>query len=345
MSRLKQGMAIGGGVLALAVGSFFLLGNRAADLPLVGNALAEPVCPLSGLEPRNESLVERPAVAVKIENSSIAYPLSGLEDAEVVYEELVEGGITRFMAIYHCTDSDQAGPVRSARAIDPAIMTPITRILAAAGGNSIVREDLQKANVVVIDEQGAGEAMQRVPRAGLSMEHTLYADTRALRALGRKKHPEPPPDDLFSFGDLDAKTKKARSVVINFSPATTVEYRWSEHGWLRFQDEAPFVDDSGDQIAVDNVLIEEHDVALSRELVDVIGTPSIEITDVTGSGRALLFRDGKVTKGRWARESADDAVRFETRSGDEMVLHAGTTWIHLVPSDSGEVKGSFSYDR
>lgn len=81
---------------------------------------------------------KRAAVAVKVENDPSAYPLSGLDDAEVVYEEVVEGGVTRFMAIYHCTGSGKVGPVRSSRIVDAAIMRPITHILAASGGNAQV---------------------------------------------------------------------------------------------------------------------------------------------------------------------------------------------------------------
>jgi hypothetical protein len=103
--------------------------------------------------------------------------------------------------------------------------------------------------------------------------------------------------------------------------------------------------ESGQQIAVDNVLIEEHEVNYSKTIVDVAGNPSIEIADPTGSGRAVLFRDGRVVKGRWVRPSLDSPVRFETRSGETMRFKPGTTWVELLPSDKGEVKGSFSYEK
>jgi hypothetical protein len=100
----------------------------------------------------------------------------------------------------------------------------------------------------------------------------------------------------------------------------------------------------GTQIGVDNVLIEEHRITLSS-IVDSAGNPSVEIADPIGSGRAMLLRDGRSFRGRWSRESVESAVRFTTRGGDEMVLAPGTTWVALVPSDSGDVKGSFSVER
>lgn len=331
-------------MLALAAGAFFLLANRPADIPIIGEVFEPTTCPLSGLEPRTEELVDRPAVAVKIENSSAAYPLSGLEDAEIVFEELVEGGVTRFMAIYHCSDSNEAGPVRSARLVDPAIMTPTTRILAYSGQNQPVLDALQEAGIVTLDEDSAGEGLFRIERSGVSFEHTLYAHSARLRRLGAKSYDDPPPEEL-DFGDIQVKGRRARTVTISFSGASTIIYSWDGERWARSQDGQPFMTAAGEQFAVDNVLIEEHKVVLSRTIIDSAGNPSTEIEDVTGSGRAVLFRDGRAIFGRWTRESVDDAVRFVTKDGDEMVLHPGTTWIELVPNEQGDVRGEHSHER
>lgn len=347
-SNAKRAAIIGGSVLLLAGGIFYVLTNRdvIGGVPVIGDALApDPVCPLTSLKPDRESRVERPAVAIKIENNPVAYPLSGLEDAEIVYEEPVEGGLTRFMAIYHCTDSAQAGPVRSARIVDPPIMTPYTRILGAAGGNDIVMDALNEADVVTIDETKARDAMTRVDRPGITSEHTLYADTAAIRQLGRKTFDETPPDDLFEFGSLQGTGRRARTVTLTFSAGAVVTYEWNGRRWDRSDGDAPLANDAGEQIQVDNVIIEEHTVNHSERLGDVLGTPSPEIEDVTGSGRAFLFRDGRVFTGKWTRESVDEPVRFETRGGEAFVLHPGTTWIELLPDKQGDVKGSFTIAR
>lgn len=304
-----------------------------------------PVCPLSGLDPAKPRDLRQPAVAVKIENNTAAYPLSGLDKAEIVYEEEVEGGLTRFMALFDCTDTKKAGPIRSARIVDPAIMTPITRILGDAGGNDIVRKALDKANIVSIDENAAGDAMRRVYRPGYSSEHTLYANIGALRKIGAKKFDKPPPQDLFEFGDVSPSAPQARSVTMNFSGATTISYDWSGGKWHRSDHDEPLVMESGVPIAVDNVIIEEHEVNYSKTITDVVGNPSIEIADVTGSGPAVLFRDGRMIKGRWVRKTVKGGVEYETKDGDRMTLHPGTTWIELLPNQKGEVKGSFSVEK
>lgn len=300
-----------------------------------------PTCPLSG-DPLPDDAADIPAVAVKIENNSAAYPLSGLDKAEIVYEEEVEGGLTRFMAIFHCTDTKKAGPIRSARIVDPAIMTPITRILADAGGNDIVQAALDKAKIVSIDENAAGDAMRRIYRSGYSSEHTLYGNIGRLRNVGSKKFDSPPPDDLFAFGDLEGTAPDVRSVTMIFSGATTVAYEWSGGKWHRTDDGEPLVMESGVPIAVDNVIIEQHEINYSKTIVDVSGNPSVEIADVTGRGKAVLFRDGKMIKGRWVRKTVDAGVTYETSSGERIMLHPGTTWIELLPNDKGEVKGSYS---
>lgn len=313
--------------------------------PVPSPSLEVVRCPLTGLEAPDGELVDRPAIAVKIENAAIAYPLSGIEKAEVVYEEMVEGGFTRFIAFFHCNDSKKVGPVRSAREIDPPIMRPITRILGAAGGNDIVRETLDEAQIINLDEDTAGVAMRRIERPGLSFEHTLYGSTPALRKLGQKEYDSPPSDDLFAFGELAGNYKKTRIVTVKFSNEATIVYRWSGGRWFRSDNGEPLVVESGDQIGVDNVIAEFHTVNYSRKLVDVAGNPSIEIADATGSGRALLFRDGRVIPGKWVRKTTKEEARFITRSGEEMVLKPGVTWIELVPDNKGELKGSVTYSR
>jgi hypothetical protein len=326
-------------VIAVAVGAFFLLGGR--DGPL---AILQPdECPLNGEAPEGDADVGRPAVAVKIENAPLAYPLSGLEDAEVVYEELVEGGVTRFMAIYHCSDSRKAGPVRSARIVDPALLLPYTRILAYSGSNQPVRDALEDAGVAQLDETRAGKGLRRVPREGVSSEHTLYANTQVLRRKGSKDFGDAPVDDIFEFGDRQGKGKRARTISIEFSGSTQITYDYRQGRYLRSQGGEPFMTEKGGQLSVDNVVVEVHEVRLSKQITDVTGNPSVEIADETGSGPAVLFRDGRAFEGTWERDEVGDPVRFLTRSGKTMVFKPGTTWIHLVPNEQGEVKGSFTY--
>jgi hypothetical protein len=221
-------------------------------------------------------------------------------------------------------------------------MTPMTRILAFSGANGPVLDAVKGADIVQVTEASNGAALGRIAREGITSEHTLYAHSGRVRKAGARRFDEAPPEP-FEFGELEERGRRARRVTIDFSGATTVGYEWGEGGWLRSQDGEPFMAESGAQITVDNVLIEQHTVNFSDSIVDAAGNPSVEIEDVTGSGRAMLFRNGRAIAGRWSRDSVDGPVVFETRAGDRMVLAPGTTWVELVPNGKGDVKGSFSF--
>ena len=290
----------------------------------------------SGMNP------DRPAVALKIENSPQARPQTGLEEADIVYEEVVEGGITRFLAIFHCGSAQQVGPVRSARFDDPKIAKPFTTLLAFSGGNAIVENELAEQAMVVVDEDTPGDGLYRVPEGVLNV-HNLFANTVRLRRLAQKAGVPPPP--ALRFGELQDGARKAKSISINFMATNTVEYRWAGDAWQRFEAGAPFMTAAGNQLSVENVIVQEVLVNDSDTIRDVAGNPSPDI-DLYSSGKALLFRDGKVVRGRWSTDDSGKPTKFTARkTGEPFVLAPGSTWIALVPSPAGSVKGSFNFSK
>jgi Protein of unknown function (DUF3048) N-terminal domain/Protein of unknown function (DUF3048) C-terminal domain len=312
-----------------------------AEQPAVGEhkqRAPEPTC-IDGTK-ASESKIHRPAVALKIENSSEARPQSGLESADVVYEEIVEGGITRFMAIYHCGEAHTAGPVRSARFDDAKIASPFTRLLAYSGANGIVERELGKQKIVSLTELNGGSAFFRVP-PGTTDIHSLFADTEKIRHQAPKKLEEPK-QGIFEFGAVNDAAKKARRVSLHFNASNTIEYRWSGGTWKRSEAGQPFMSNTGGQIEVANLVVQQVEVNNSATIVDPIGNPSPDIA-LKGKGKAVLFRDGRVVKGTWVIKKEGDAATFETKSGKPFVFTPGPIWIELLPSGKGEVKGSFEY--
>jgi hypothetical protein len=285
--------------------------------------------------------VTRAAVALKVENSPEARPQSGLEDADVVYEEIVEGGITRFMAIFHCTDVKKVGPIRSARFDDPKIAKPYTRILAFSGGNSIVERELAAQDMIALQENDGGGSLYRVP-AGVLELHNLFADTAKIRKLPPSKKARGPRTDLFNFGPVPDTAKKARRVEIHFTASNTIEWRWKSGKWQRFEAGAPFQSATDGQISTPNLLIQEVEVNNSQKIVDVAGNPSPDI-NLMGKGKALLFRDGKVLKGTWTIEKEGNEAVFTSKDKEAFVFAPGSIWIELVPSKKGAVKGSVAF--
>lgn len=301
-----------------------------------------PTCPLTGEDPPKEIKVGRPALALKIENAPEARPQSGLDQADIVYEEIVEGGATRFMAIYHCNDAARGGPVRSARFDDPKIAKPFTRILAYSGANSIVEKELKKQKLIPLQEENTKGGLFRVP-AGSTDIHSLFGNTQELRRLGANRgKPKPPGAGYFRFDGLAGGTK-ARSVVLKFNPTVEIKWRWKGGKWVRFEDGVPFRAAGGKQIGTPNLLIQEVEVNDSTKIFDVAGNASPDIA-LDGKGRALLFRDGKVVRGTW-KAGKDGVPRFETNKGDPFTFDVGTTWIELVPSKKGSVKGSIDFSK
>lgn len=301
------------------------------------------LCPMTGEKPRGVDL-ERPAVAVKIENSPLARPQSGLDKADIVYEETVEGGITRFMAIYHCGETTKAGPVRSARFDDPKIALPFTNVLAYSGANGIVEKELARSKLIRLTELNAAGFLYREPPGSTDI-HTLFADvTRLRKAAKKRREPQIASSNFFKFDRLPKDAVPARSAWLNFNPSIIVEWRWRDHAWRRFEDGTPFIAASGKQIAVPNVLIQEVKVDNSATIVDVSGNPSPNI-DLEGSGRAFLLRDGKILKGTWRTRNHGRATYFETRRGDPFTFDLGQTWIELVPSKKGAVKGAIAFSK
>jgi hypothetical protein len=300
---------------------------------------AEPeVCPLTGEDPARGVDLDRAAVAVKIENSKEARPQSGLEDADLVYEEIVEGGITRFMAFYHCGDSDRAGPVRSARFDDPKIAHPITRVLGFSGANAIVERELDRKKMVALNELNtSNNAFFRVPPGNLDI-HSLFVDVSKLRAAAPDAKLDAPREP-FRFGDLPRAAKRARSAVVNFNASNEISYRYRGGMWKRWEDGERFMTRRGRQIAVPNVLIQQVEVNNSKSIVDPAGNPSPDIA-LKGSGKAWLLRDGRVLRGRWKIARAGAAATFTTAGGDPFRFAVGPIWVELVPSPKGDVKGS-----
>ncbi len=341
-----------GRALAAAVAAVTLLLTGCSDpeAPPVAQARPSPtpqpppVCPLTGEDPPTPAALERPAVAVKIENSPQARPQSGLVDADVVFEEIVEGGITRFLALYHCDDTRKAGPVRSARFDDPKIAAPFTRVIAFSGGNSFVEKELDERNMVSLTELNGGDVFYRVPPGSLDV-HSLFVDVRKLRNEAQdrvKRDLLPPTSEIFRFGEPPASARKARKLTINFHSSNAIEYRYRRGVWKRFESGQPFRAAEGGVIAPANVLVMKVRVDNSRKLVDVAGNASPDIL-LKGKGKALMFRDGKVIRGTWDIREEGGVFVLTTKDGEAFTFARGTTWIELVPSRRGEVKGSISF--
>ena len=342
-ARRALAAALAGVLLAACSGSSEPESGGETDVAARDGAGGGPTtCPLTGEDPPDGVDPRRPAVAVKVENPPEARPQSGLDRADVVVEERVEGGITRFLVIFHCDDAARVGPVRSARFDDPKIAKPFTSFIAASGANAPVEREIRKRGMTYVNEQRAKDGeLFRWPK-GSSDVHSLYANATKLLRRAARTDVDAPRHGVLDFGSLPDGARKARRVTLNFVGDNTIEYRWRDGAWRRYEAGERFTVAGGGQVAVPNVLVQEIRVDNSDTLVDVSGAASPELK-LVGRGRALLFRDGKVVAGQWKIERPFAAPEYVTRSGDPMTFAEGPVWIALVPSRAGEVKGKIAY--
>ncbi len=289
-----------------------------------------PSCPLTGEPAPHGELPHRPALAIKVENYPDARPQAGLGDADIVYEEPVEGGITRFIVIYQCRGSRRVGPVRSGRTTDPNVLVQFGHPpFGYAGGVQLVERMVQHAGLPDVDYITAAQAYERDPSR--AAPHNLYTTTAALYRAA-KSH-DGPPDPIFTYAaDIAGKTRRASVVHLPYSWYSDVYWRWSRRraAWLRSHGDEPHMLEGGEQVSAVNVVVQVVKVANSR-ILDHAGNPSPDVT-LTGTGRAYVFRDGRMILGRWERPTLHDLTRFYGKDGSEIALAPGSTWVELLPS-------------
>jgi hypothetical protein len=282
-----------------------------------------PVAPLTGLPDPSGVSLTRAALSVKIENTPDARPQSGLDAADLVYEEVVEGGITRFWAVFSSNAPEVVGPVRSVRAMDPQIVTPIGGIAAYSGGAFHNVVAMRLAPVVSVDESNAGDAFYR--ESSRRAPHNLYARTPQLWQRGGQ--PVPPRAQL-QYLDPDEPPEFAGEPVaaftLRFEQGYDVTYLWNEgFGWLRLQHGEPFLSTSLQQIFVPNVVV---------QFVPYSGAGEGQLI---GAGGVWVFSQGQVVRGFWSRTAIDQPTQLIDASGAPIELPPGRTWVELFPAGLG----------
>jgi DUF3048 family protein len=293
-----------------------------------GKKAAPETCPLTDV-PQTDGIPDRPALAVKVENLPAARPQAGLGNADIVYEEPVEGGITRFIAVFQCRDAERIGPIRSARLVDADILRQFgSPVFAFAGGVPEVVSAVEGSGAVSIPYTTSSEFFEEDPNR--SEPHHVFSSTSVLYRGAAGGTPEP----VFSFDpDRPTSEKRSRLIHLDFSPSANVFWKFSPKNrvWLRSHDEEPHMLEDGSRVSAANVIVQVVKVRPS-EIVDVAGNPSPEI-EAVGSGKAYVFRNGRVIEGQWVREGKDDLTEFLDAGGEKIPLAPGLTWVELFPSD------------
>ncbi len=287
-------------------------------------------CPLSGDMAPEETINRRP-LAVMVENVPAARPQSGLDKADVVYEILAEGGITRFLAVYLHGDAEEVGPVRSARPYFIERMLEYNAVYAYCGGSEAAKEMIRREEVASLDEFGVGrQAYRRIK--GRKAPHNLYADTKKLREVGADRGYEKKvklPDFYFlNPGEENEGGITAGKVVINY-PKNFNIVRWDNDSngkmYSRYQGGSAHRDAvTGRQLTGSNIIVQ----FVKTKVIDDEGR--MQMTMV-GRGRAILFTGGRVYEGYWSKKSLRAQTFFYGKNGQLLRFNPGQTWIEVAP--------------
>lgn len=294
--------------------------------------------PLTGLKVTDPALIQRRPIMVRVGNDPGARPQVGLNEADLVYEEIVEWWVTRFTGVYLSNDPDMIAPIRSARLINLPLATQYQAALANSGASDPVRWELSQSEIANLDEFFAPEPYFYRPNEG--WQTRLAFDAKAGRDYLANEGLDSQVklrgfifDEILQVNNLpQSALDNAETVIIPY-PKQTSEARWvydkTSGKYVRFIAGTPLVDFNGDQINASNVIIYFAEHQETNIVEDSNGATSIRII-VNGRGAAWLLRDGKVLKGNWETDGRETPL-FIFDNGQPMPLKPGNTWIQITP--------------
>lgn len=307
-----------------------------------------PRHPLTGVELGSDS-VSGPSIAIKIDNTAAGRPQVGIASADLVFEELVEGGVTRYLAVFHTAVPTEVGPVRSGRPQDADLVRSLGGVFVFSGvGNSNVREIIRGTGLQLVEHDTSG---------GTSDGQYFFRSSRKPAPLNL--HIEAA-DLLSTYSNLSAPVQQftftsdpaqASAVVagedfssfrVIFSNAIESVWEWdaAQGVYLKFlSNGSPDLDADGTQISATNVLI------FTPNYVDVEALPTAKIAGIAET--ALIATGGKMVQGLFDATAVGEPISLVDDEGNPLYLSPGKTFILLAPgagsTAAGVTPGSVTY--
>ena len=274
-------------------------------------------------------------LGIKNDNNIRARPQSGPQNADAVFEVLVEGGMTRFINVFYQSDTNYHGPIRSARPTDPTVLRPLDGVLVASGATGGLIPEIQDMGVPVITDRRP-EFFRISSR---NAPHNLYADTYKLKTLainkGYKKSTNPQP--LFPWGNTNISNWSSISYLkLTFSSYTTTTWTWNGNNYSRTYYDAYknsnnnnihyHIDNNGTSNQITTTTV----IALFCEpYIHPLQLPSVK---TVGEGRAIILHNGKMLDAKWKRGSNLDPFHIVDNNDNILYVPKGKVWISLVPN-------------
>jgi hypothetical protein len=299
-----------------------------------------PFNPLTGLQVADQSLIRRRLVAVKIDNAPEARPPIGLGQADMVYEELAEGGLTRFIAMFLQNEPDPVGPVRSARLTDIYLGEEWNWLLAYAGAGTTTGKLLSQSLVPLFKAPELGEKLDGTPYfrdPKRVVPHNLFVHISQVREDAKKDPGIEPEVEIRPFPFASPpETGPLRTINMPYVPMAAVVWRYDEgaNTWKRTMANQPHVDGlTGQQITAENVVIQYAKIFTASNVEpDPAGNPVLD-ADIRGTNKLRVLHSGQMFEGTWTKEHDRAKTQYQLADGSPMPFRPGRVWIHIVPED------------
>lgn len=299
------------------------------------------IWPLTGLdaEGADQAELDRPALSIKIENTQDARPQKNLEHADIVFEEQVEYGISRLVAVFHSQAPETVGPIRSMRPMDKNIMGSLEGPLVFSGAQRGFINDAASSGQALIAEDTGGYGFFRV--SDKAAPHNLHGTIADFYA--QTDAPPPPQQFEYAYPAEDSNVIEegttVTSIDINASPRMQPEWDWddSEGAWMRSEAGTPHTTADGAQLSATNVVVLWVDI---RQNGSGGGSSVPETIVVTDSGTGYVAAGDSSIPITWSKAGQFDPYILETESGETVELIPGNTWVELIPQSGGAGKGT-----
>jgi Protein of unknown function (DUF3048) N-terminal domain/Protein of unknown function (DUF3048) C-terminal domain len=296
--------------------------------------------PLSGASVSG-SVAERRPIAVIFDNIIDAQPQTGLDKADLVFETLAEGGVTRLMAVYQQQDAPVLGPIRSTRFYFNSWAAGLGVIFGHDGGNVDALQELPHLSTIFsIDADAHFGPFYRIDTR--PVPHNEYTSTARLRLFAEAQGASTTGIRYSLPHKSDAPLSQRPAsftlhVQLSYDPYdVTWTYDRQRNVYLRSTNAGPFVEASTNkQIAAKNVV-----VMMSKETSapDPFTLYAIHM-QTEGSGHATIYEDGQVIHGSWEKPTVDSPLRWVDLDGNPINIDRGTTWVEVVPIGNSVTTG------
>lgn len=312
--------------------------------------------PINGIlytKAETEELKKKYPLAIVVENLISARPQSGLVNADIVYEMLAEGGITRFLPIYWGSQAEEVGPVRSARKYMIDIVSEYDAIYKHIGwasdtGNVDTDAMSYIYNTGVKSFLWGGYHWRSTDRVA---PHNAYTSTVKLweQAVDKGWMTDDLKITSWKFKNDEVLENRPTTAVINLSFRKTGGDAYSVK-WIYDRDANVYKRENGGAGAIDKVtgLQIEAKTVIAQEVDFSYPTPNDPknriILNFTGEGKATVFQDGKAIAGTWKKENRTSRTKFFTEDGKEVELNRGIIWVEMLPVQRGTLEGSLEYN-